>query len=102
MFCIAQIDTEGELDDAYKAWFTGLAAQGQDNIENMTIVLRKPFSFEDELHDEDNVDPTAGNRGIFEVDEVFEWEQADDELEAKVYQEYFERANEKSKKKSWF
>ena len=68
----------------------------------MTIVLRKPFSFEQELLDADNIDPTPGNRGIFEVDEVFEWEQADDELEAKVYQEYFERANAKSKKKGWF
>ena len=33
VFCIAQIDTEGDLDDAYKSWFTGLASQGQDNIQ---------------------------------------------------------------------
>ena len=66
----------------------------------MTIVLRKPFSFEEELLDVGNIDPTPGNRGAFEVDEVFEWEKADDELEAKFYEEYFEKKN--SKKKSWF
>ena len=48
MFCIAQIDTEGNLDDAYKAWFTGLANQGQDNIEvkffRATTKLNETFS----------------------------------------------------------
>ena len=48
------------------------------------MVLKPNFSFEDELASNENIDPSPGNRSIFEVDEVLESEQLDDEIEAKL------------------
>ena len=67
-------------------------------FQNFTIVLKDNFQFEEELLDEQNIDPSPGNRGIFEVDEVLESEQIDDKLDQQIYEEYFKKAKEKHEK----
>ena len=52
--------------------------------------------------DGNNIDPTPGNRGIFEVDEVLESEQIDDKIDQQIYEEHFKQAKQKENKKSFF
>ena len=71
-------------------------------VQNYTIVLKDNFAFEQEIFNDDYIDPSQ--RGHFEVDEVLEHEQLDDELEAKILEEHFaklKKNEDKKKSKKW-
>ena len=61
------------------------------------MVLKDNFAFEQEIFNDSYIDPSQ--RGHFEVDEVLEHEQHDDELEAKILEEHFAKLKQKDDKK---
>ena len=71
-------------------------------FQNYTVVLKDNFAFEQEIFNDSYIDPSQ--RGHFEVDEVLEHEQLDDELEAKILEEHFaklKKKDDKKKSKKW-
>ena len=69
-------------------------------MQNFTVVLREDWT--PEKSDHLTIDPSLGNRGYNQIEEVLESEQYDEEFEEEIRREQIERDKAKENKKSLF
>ena len=72
----------------------------EPKVQNFTVVLREDWT--PEKSDHLTIDPSPGNRGYNQIEEVLESEQFDEELEEEIRREQIEREKAKENKKSFF